>query len=191
MKFFTGIAAAAALFACSGVAQAHIYQITDSSRPDGSLVPDATYSNSEVAQGKGTTTDGYNFLIDSTYSGGISASFIEDVKSTISSADLSLYSGVYSGVVNAANLINTTGLFDPNVHTPTLVETSLAAGNYYILANVNPGASGRANYTVSIALDDISSAPEPGMWALMIAGVGLAGAAFRRSRRYRTAGLLA
>ncbi len=192
MKLVSGMVAAAALFACAGTAQAATYQIKDSAQIDGALVPDGTYtSDTAKDKGPGPYTDYFTFKIDDAYVAGISAAFVEYTKlgSSISSAMLSLY----SGAVGSGTLVDSTGTFSPTGPggVPTLQEASLAGGDYYIEALVTPNKGYGANYSVNVTLGDISSAPEPGAWALMIAGVGLAGAAFRRGRRYRIAGQLA
>jgi hypothetical protein len=66
--------------------------------------------------------------------------------------------------------------------------TSAAAADvtYYLdyqpVGNTDPMMQGESQVTVAVTQIPTSAAPEPGVWALMMAGVGLAGAALRRRR---------
>lgn len=67
----------------------------------------------------------------------------------------------------------------------------LAAGDYVFEAGVrNRGAPG-PDYSSKLLLDDIAisaaAVPEPGTWALMLAGFGTLGVALRRRRAFATA----
>lgn len=65
-----------------------------------------------------------------------------------------------------------------NVGSGLFLEDDLAGGNYYLkLTGVGNGKNG-GMYTVTAA-----AVPEPGEWAMMLAGIGMMGAMVRRRRR--------
>ena len=106
------------------------------------------------------------------------------------------FSETYSGVNNSYILIDQTSgtvvsQLNTNGNTSGSADLSLAAGNYIFGASTEVGdfayqsgiGSSSGSHNEDFAFDITSAAPEPSTWALMIAGVSLAGGALRFARR--------
>ena len=165
-------AAAASLALGASAAHATTYDLGTLTTDEVTASPQVKYSNTSATDQ--TYADYFNFTIDGNYDESTSAGFIEGGKYDINSAVLSLFDA------STSTLITSTGAFDPNTTVaPTLMAT-LTPGSYYVRADVTVAAGHKGAYTVNATVDPTSAAPEPGTWALMFAGVGLAGFALRR-----------
>lgn len=149
-----------------------------------------------------TFTDNFTFTIAGNYQTTLSAVFNYKTPAAydlISSADLSLFQGVPG--IGTQNLLATTGVQAFSSTSPTtfslFVSEPLMPGvNYYLQSAivVPHGGSGtiRSPYNQGVygvtanAAQIVSAAPEPGVWALMMVGVGMIGAALRFGRRRST-----
>ncbi|MBV9511196.1 MAG: PEPxxWA-CTERM sorting domain-containing protein [Caulobacteraceae bacterium] len=139
----------------------------------GPVAPGTTYTSNTINVGSGTTTEDFTFSIASSYVDFSTAGIIEGAPFKITDADLSLYTS--SNV-----FVGSTGSFNPLTQpTPTLTAL-LGPGDYYIAATVTVPSGFEGAFSVQTT---VAAAPEPAAWALMIMGVGLAGAALRLSRR--------
>ena len=155
-----------------------------------------------------TFTDDFTFTISGNYQTTLSAVFNYKTPASydlISSADLSLFRGVPG--VGTQTQLATTGTQDFSSTSPTtftlFVSEPLTPGvDYYLQSTItvpNGGTAlnGRSPYdrgaygVTANAAEIVSAAPEPGVWALMMIGVGMMGAALRFGRRGSTMNLAA
>jgi hypothetical protein len=159
-------AAAATLALGATAAHATDYQL-------GTLSPGQTSSQAAVyTVGAGTTTDDFYFTLAAPYETYTSAGFIQvPGVFDIDSVNLTLFD-------SSNTAITSTGAFDPSTTVAPTLAASLGAGTYHVEATlmVPKGKSGAYDVIVT----PTSAAPEPGTWALMFAGVALAGFALRR-----------
>ncbi len=121
----------------------------------------------------GTSTDNFYFTLTQSYDEYTSAGFIQGGPFSITSADLTLFD-------SSNTALTTTGMFDPNSTVSPTLSYSLGAGTYHIAATITVPTGKTGAYDVIATVSPTSAAPEPGTWALMFAGVGLAGFALRR-----------
>ena len=130
-------------------------------------------------------TDDFTFTLTSDYGSDIGATFKEQALSStevITAADLSLYE------VGSSTPLATTGMMSLPSTGPTALEVDdslLTAGSYYFEAAMEVPAGDSSAYYVGADFSPVSQAPEPRVWALMLAGVGLVGAALRSRRSSR------
>ncbi len=147
----------------------------------------ASATDINTAKGAVTTTftDDFLFTLAQGYDATITAQFFEKTPAkndVITAYDLTLYA------VGSSTPIATTGMTSVSTAkgTPSgdnfLDSIPLGVGNYDIRAQVVVPGGDVGKYTVS-ATASVSAAPEPASWALMIVGVGLAGAMMRSVRR--------
>lgn len=129
----------------------------------------------------GSYTDYFTFSTEELLSEFTTGAFTEAKPFSIMSADLTLY----SGMVGSGTEIATSGVFNPTIMaTPTVAVYNLAPGDYYIEADVVVPSGSQGSYTAT-ATTQVSAAPEPGAWALMVFGIGLAGLTLKAARRSR------
>lgn len=155
---------------------------------DFGTIGDSTTFTSNTINHKtsGSYTDYFTFNTNELLSEFSTGAFTESAPFGIDSADLTLY----AGMVGSGTEIATSGIFDPmTMATPTVAGRDLAPGDYYIQSNVVVPQGSQGSYTVT-ATTQVSAAPEPGTWALMVLGLGLAGLTLRTARR-QTKGSLA
>jgi hypothetical protein len=128
-----------------------------------------------------SNTYDWTFDIAGNPAGGLSqlqASFVANMASTSEPIAFSLY----SGAPGSGTLIDSSsvGL------GPSIFDTPLAAGNYFIQLDPANIAQNGEEVSGSMQLFPVSATPEPASWALMLLGVGAIGAAMRFSRRAAT-----
>ena len=174
MKLKGVLVAASLATACLGTtARAATYDF-------GTIGDSTTFTSNTVNhQTGGSYTDYFTFNTSELLSEFSTGAFTESAPFSITSADLTLY----AGMVGSGTEIATSGIFDPmTMATPTVAGRDLAPGNYYIESDVVVPQGSQGSYTVT-ATTQVSAAPEPGTWALMVLGLGLIGLTLRTARR--------
>lgn len=134
-----------------------------------------------------TFTDYFLFTIAGTYDTTLSGDFFvhtPDYNDDITDATLSLYQGTPGG---GGTFLASTGPLSIDQTTGTYayaINQTLSPGvNYYLEAMITVPGGDKGDYSISATAAPMSAAPEPGVWMLMIAGIGLVGTLLRRSRR--------
>ena len=176
MRIRGALIAAGFLTACLGTAaQADTY--------DFGTIGDSTTFTSNTINHKtsGSYTDYFTFNTTELLAEFTTGAFTESAPFGITSADLTLY----AGMIGSGMEIATSGIFDPmTMVTPTVAGRDLAPGDYYIKSDVVVPSGSMGSYTVT-ATTQVSAAPEPGTWALMLLGLGLVGFSLRTARSPR------
>ena len=129
-----------------------------------------------------TFTDDFLFTLDSTYKTALTATFFNDgfpaANDVVTSATIQVFEGIPGSSVAVSPAV-TAG--DPlSIRTSATLSPGV---DYYLqVASVIPGGD-ISQYGVTATVAPVSSAPEPGTWALMFAGVAMVGGALRMARR--------
>lgn len=133
-----------------------------------------------------TFTDDFEFTIASTYDTTLSGLFFIKTPAPndlVTSATLTLF----QGIPGAGTMLASTGLFNidqsTGVYAYDLEKTLTSGVDYFLEAAVTVPGGAKGDYSISATAAPVSAAPEPGVWALMIAGIGAIGAALRLGRR--------
>ncbi len=170
MKLLMAAAAVAAL-SFGAAAHATTYDL-------GPLVPGKTSATKTITH-KNTTgasatfSDTFDFTIAESYNDYTSAAINLGGKYQVTDIDLTLYK------VGDATAIASMS-YDPQTAPAGTLAADLSAGSYYLTSMITVPKSDTGSYTLAAT---VSSAPEPGTWVLMFAGVGLAGGMLRYNRR--------
>ena len=158
---------------------------------------DLTGSTTAASYVAGSTADAYSEGQAANYTFTVDTASTIDISYLLSSTstDTGAYTTLYLGSPDFSSNVLFSGTLTPN--TSGDMSYNLAAGTYYLAlysqvndytSAANLGASA-GSHEEKVSFDiQTSAAPEPATWALMAAGVGLAGAALRRRR---TAGAFA
>ncbi len=138
------------------------------------LTPGHVSTSPTVTVGAGTTVDDFTFTLASSYETAATGLFFElpGFGYSITSADLSLYSGTPAG---PGALIASTGDFNPST-TPETLGADLTSGDYFVQSSVQVPSGDTGAFSIGAT---VSAAPEPAVWALMICGVAAIGLSFR------------
>ena len=206
MKTILAMTAAVAAMACSTAALADAVDWGQVGAP-GDYVADPLVASSYGGLSVTATDGGAGFYAeqqDNGWSGGflpgenliqsvaadaITLTFSSAVNNLGFSLENNLY-GVYTGTVtyyNGANAVFTQSMTQDTQQGEYYGEAPYFAYNGTI-TSVVVDTSGANNVDADgfaigqLRFNDVAAAPEPGTWALMMAGVGLAGAALRRRR---------
>ena len=174
MRLRGTLIAASILTSClGGAAHAATYDF-------GTIGDNTTFTSNTINHPEGGEyTDYFTFNTQETLSEFSTGAYTESAPFSITSADLTLYSGIVGQGVEIA----TSGIFDPTTMvTPTVAGRNLQPGDYYLQSDIVIPAGSRGSYTAT-ATTQVSAAPEPGIWALMVLGVGLVGLTLRDARR--------
>jgi hypothetical protein len=123
----------------------------------------------------------WTFDIAGNPAGGLSqlqASFVANFKTSTSEP---IAFSLFSGAPGSGTLIETSAL----QVGPSLFNTPLAAGDYFIQLTSADIAQSGEEVSGSVQLFPIAATPEPATWAMMLIGVGMAGGALRAARKSR------
>lgn len=159
---------AAAAVACAGIGTAASAAPTISfGTPDASGAVSGTFGNEAIR--RGTFTDTFSFTLPAGFaSTTISSSFFTNRRNNIDFTSVTLNGVDFD--------IGSTG----NVEFRSLVGAPVMAGLQTITVIGTSGGTGSYSGTISFSPGAV---PEPASWAMLIGGIGMAGAALRRRRQ--------